>query len=1057
MTQIKYITGPLKSGKTAKVIQETVDVLRSGQVVGGILPSRDHLGYIKREILRSQPVLAPGQLFLGTFYAWAERILDECHYNFQTVQPAEEWLYLHDLLKQSLVSNYHSFSGYIQILQDIFKDFRESGLTLAELELLAKNSGERELIEWVRLFNKLRQNYRRSSAGPSGESLTIALEILKNKFKSNLGELLIIDGFYEFTPIQHKILQALTPLFTKTICTSIFDSSHPIYEYCQNRPGWLGSGETVMLSERTISSDPLRFLNSKLFKELIKHDNFTPPNAVSNWKNEWNTPVKIVQCPSRRSEIETAARTIKRWLSEGMNPAKIGITFRGSYDYRSLIKLIFPNFGIPVAMEVQNLLLSEPAQLITRIVNLNRENFSRPVFIDLLRLPVLQRFYGADLLQELEIYSSEWGLPSVKSDWTARCRQQIEYLQFVLQIDREENDRERRDAQLQIKHLQAIQPILTRLIEELSLPESAEWSEYHYLLIKILERYYPPDQPDEAQKILPIKSILERLVRLRDFHTKTSLEELAGILPHFLDTGENEATLSSSGILCANLMDARAWDVDGLILLGLIDGEFPAIHPENPLFRKDLRSRLNQLANQPIFAEAAFDLSEEKFLLYLLTTRVNQRLLITYPESDNKGRALPVSPFIDEILACQPANTNQKIVEWEAIPAGQVLPDSVNCGSDSDLLQIVLAEKTARKDIEKLVSLIDRKIFDELAINLNCERRRLAGDGIRNGVLPGLRFYPEFLAKPLSTTKIQNYVDCPFAYLCAHIWNIEISREPQIGLDALTEGLLIHKLLEQFVQDFLSGQPQNWSDFLEVADDSFLNGLIARIDTLFRPKLYFVPDLLWEQVLNNLMMGLRNFVEEERHYCPTGFAPILTEEMYALDSAFLIGNDPTLPVTITGKIDRIDHNASGERFLVIDYKRSSSGIIDIVNGAQSGAQFQIPLYLLILLKHRPNEQVGGAFYYSFNDGKRTRGFLVDSKLERTSELGLYDLNELLNKTQQNVTAILEQIYRGNFSLLRRNENRCRGNECDFYDLCRIASGQKNSHQQPATHSHQKRT
>ena len=253
--------------------------------------------------------------------------------------------------------------------------------------------------------------------------------------------------------------------------------------------------------------------------------------------------------------------------------------------------------------------------------------------------------------------------------------------------------------------------------------------------------------------------------------------------------------------------------------------------------------------------------------------------------------------------------------------------------------------------------------------------------------------YPECLSKPLSTTKIQNYVDCPFAYLCAHIWNIEISREPQIGLDALTEGLLIHKVLEQFVQDFLSGEPQSWSDFLEVADDSFLNGLIARIDTLFRTKLYFVPDLLWKQVLNNLMMGLRNFVEEERHYCPTGFAPILTEEMYALDNAFLIGNDPTLPVTITGKIDRIDHNASGKRFLVIDYKRSSSSIIDIVNGALSGQQLQIPLYLLILLKNRPNEQVGGAFYYSFNDGKRTRGFLVDSKLERRRN---WDCTTLMN-------------------------------------------------------------
>jgi len=1050
MTQIKYITGPLKSGKTAKVIQEAVNVLRSGQTVGGILPSREHIDYIKREILRGQPALAPGQLFLGTYYAWAERILNACHYSFLTIQSAEEWLKLHDILKQLSAANYHSFPGYIQILQNIFDDFRESGLTSAELESLAKNSGEQELTEWVRLFNKLQQTYRRDNAGPSGESLVIALELLKNKPKSNLGELLVIDGFYEFTPIQYKILQALTPFFSKTICTSIYDPSHPIYEYCQNRPGLLGSGETVTLPVRTISSDPLKSLNSSLFKEIIKPDDSATLNTVSKWKNEWNAPVKIVQCPGRRSEIETAARTIKRWLSEGMNPTRIGITFRGSYDYKSLIELILPSFGIPIATKAQNLLLSEPAQLITRIVNLNLENFSRPVFIDLLRLPVLRRFYGADLLQELEIYSTEWGLPSSKYDWITRCRQQLEYLQFVLQIGQDEDDRERRNAQLQIQDLQAIQPLLTRLIEELSLPESAEWGEYHLFFNKILERYYPPDQPDEVQTIKPIKLILEQLVRLRDSHTKTSLEELAGILLHFLDTGENEATLSPSGVLCANLMDTRAWDVDGLILLGLIDGEFPAIHPENPLFRKDLRSRLNQLANQSLFAESAFDLAEEKFLLYLLTTRVNQRILITYPEADNNGRALPVSPFIDEILACQPANTEQKIVEWEAIPAGQVLPDSVNCSSDSDLLQIVLAEKIAREDIEKLTDLIDRKIFAELSMRLNCELQRLAGDGIRNGVLPEQRFYPEFLAKPLSTTKIQNYVDCPFAYLCAHIWNIEVSREPQIGLDALTEGLLIHKVLEQFVQDFLCSQLQNWSDFLEEVDDDFLNGLIARINALFRPKLYFVPDLLWEQDLNNLKVGLRNFVEEERRYCRTGFVPILTEKMYTLNDAFRIGNDPASPVTITGKIDRIDRNSSGERFLVIDYKRSDSGIIDIVNGAQRGQQLQIPLYLLILLKNRPAEQVGGAFYYSFKDGKRTRGFLVDSKFEHTSGLTQSDLNELLDETQRNVTAILEQIYRGNFSLLMRNENRCRRNDCDFYDLCRIASSLKNSHQQPAT-------
>lgn len=372
------------------------------------------------------------------------------------------------------------------------------------------------------------------------------------------------------------------------------------------------------------------------------------------------------------------------------------------------------------------------------------------------------------------------------------------------------------------------------------------------------------------------------------------------------------------------------------------------------------------------------------------------------------------------------------------IPASRILPEPLTCGSEDDLLQNVLAENSTGRNFAKLAVLCDDKTLKLILIRLNNERGRLAGEGLRNGVLPNDRSYARFLSEPLSVTKIQNYVDCPFAYLCAHIWNIEIPGEPQIGLDAMTEGLLIHKTLEQFVKDFLSGKSRNWPDFLESANDDYINDLIHRLDSFFRPKLYFVPGLLWENTLSDLKVGLKRFIDTERRFSAMSFAPFQTEEQYYLqDEAWQFGNNPKIAITISGKIDRIDLNPNGDRFIVIDYKRSGSNITNIIEGAQSGRQFQIPLYLLMFWKENLSRQVGGAFYFSFKDGTRTRGFLVDTKFERTKTLTRSELDNLLAETRQRVAATLEQIYHGNFRLAPRNENRCQGNQCDFYDLCRV--------------------
>jgi len=212
----------------------------------------------------------------------------------------------------------------------------------------------------------------------------------------------------------------------------------------------------------------------------------------------------------------------------------------------------------------------------------------------------------------------------------------------------------------------------------------------------------------------------------------------------------------------------------------------------------------------------------------------------------------------------------------------------------------------------------------------------------------------------------------------------------------------------------------------------------------------FIPELLWEQILSDLQSGLRNFVEAERQFSPTGFAPVNTEQQYTLeDESLRIGDEKSVQAILKGKVDRIAHTGDGKRFLVIDYKRSGSSLMDIVKGVESSRQFQIPLYLLMVSHNSPAVRIGGAFYYSFMNGKRTRGFLVDpvgsraadrSESGRIQLLSQTDLDNLLEETRQRVADTLEQIYHGNFSLALRNKNRCRTKQCEFYDICMVEEG-----------------
>jgi ATP-dependent helicase/DNAse subunit B len=330
------------------------------------------------------------------------------------------------------------------------------------------------------------------------------------------------------------------------------------------------------------------------------------------------------------------------------------------------------------------------------------------------------------------------------------------------------------------------------LLDDITLPPAGNFGEYHTKLNEILERYFTDGSEAAAQQTEKIRAILQRLERIITFQENIGLNDLAGILSRFFESVKIPPETVQPGIYCNDLMDMRGLNFDGLILLGLVDGEFPANRAENALFRNDQRRAFNQRANAPIFTESGADLAEEKFLLYLLTSRVTQRLLVTYPEADNRGRVLPVSPFVNELLSCQSADKDTEAIKWEAIPAGQVLPETGAIASQNDLLQVIL---TGTDEMVNLISLVDQNYLTKIRVQQNNERQRLSGDGLRNGVLSNAKIFPEFFAAPLSVTKLQNYSDCRLP-ICAITSGKSTFGRPADRARSAGGRPLIHKTLE---------------------------------------------------------------------------------------------------------------------------------------------------------------------------------------------------------------------------------------------------------------------
>ena len=165
-------------------------------------------------------------------------------------------------------------------------------------------------------------------------------------------QLLIIDGFFDFTPVQGEILRQLIPLLPQTIVNLNHDDTNPeIFTPFQETIGQFESiakFDQVHIRDYIATGGTLAELRENLFNPLTSSD------EVSDEPEALVREIRYLECGDRDTEIRTIAREVKRLvLTENFDLADIALVVRQRATYGPTITRVMLEESLPCNLELR--------------------------------------------------------------------------------------------------------------------------------------------------------------------------------------------------------------------------------------------------------------------------------------------------------------------------------------------------------------------------------------------------------------------------------------------------------------------------------------------------------------------------------------------------------------------------------------------------------------------------------------------------------------------------------------------------------------------------------
>lgn len=846
------------------------------------------------------------------------------------------------------------------------------------------------------------------------ELINLSDSIFRNCFYENFYDvdLILTDGFNEFTLPEIKIINKLSNLKPIYISFDFYNGNDKIFSHLKNTFEKLKDfGFKELIDKRVYSNNR--------FKKIIREKLFITQNI-----ERVNYSDKIFElCGNKKDdEIELITSEIKRLIvEEKIKPANICVVFNQLQEYSEIVKDTFEKFGLPLNLtDRQSLDTSQPIVSIINFLEILETDFYykslfRALNSSFISLPDID-------INNLQFIANEFKIISGKNNW--------------LEILSLNNSNDFSESNLTLEHIKKGKEDFDKILNltssfenTFSIEEFIEKLEKLVVDLKIPFNILSSNVDQEINTralTIFLETIKEVLQLIKEEDGETKNYSIDYYLNHIRTISNwarfNVKEKSNYGILVTSIEEIRGLQFDYVFIGGLVEGNLPTKYSPQIFRASSFRKKAKE------------HYSKEKFLFYKALSSFNKKLYLSYYLSTDRSEVVK-SNFIEElnqlfiISKINEASFSNYLFTKEQIQINYNFIDETQVKLDKENIEKAILINNIRVN-----SPFEKSVYNGFIIS----DEKLLTDDIK-------KYFAELKEKQFSITQLEKYALCPYKYFVENILSIKTIEEPTEEIEPIELGRILHKILFEFYTSVrkqgITIQSCDEKTFKKLKDQLFEIAINNVEKSIFKaPTNFFEKEKILGIDGNFEQSILYQFLLEEsksNEFIPQFFEVSFGRLKKDDSDENLISEEPINidGIKLRGKIDRIEINEASKSFNVVDYKLS--GKKPTANNLNDGLSLQLPIYLLatkelLNKKYNENYSPNEMIIYSL---KYKEGEFGKQKVTIPKGKSIYDvITNATNYVKNYVNSIASAEFPIS-NLKNRKDVACKF--CNFNLICRV--------------------
>ena len=992
---VRFVIGRAGSGKTARCFNSIVEGLRAdplGSPIYWILPKQATF-QAERELTCATDLGGFCRARVLSFDLLGRDVLADCGAcaTAEVTDLGRQMVIGHLLRKhQPQLAFFGSAAhraGLAAELDDAFGEIERSGKTVADLlgvidDLHTTGPADieaRSLLTKLRDLHLLYEAYTTFLGQERVDLHRRATQVLASIERCSLfqGATVYVDGFYQFTDFERRILAVLGKIAKRVEITVLVDPDSPIVKNPHLQPDELSlfhtteetyrrlwftfSENDVLVDDPVVLRKVTRFAENPTLAGLEK-GLFAPSAKVT----KRSVGVELIEAFDRRAEVDAAARMIRRLTTRGgLRLRDIGVFLRDLEDYHELIDASFREHEIPYFVDRRRTAAHHPLLQLTRNAFLvAQQNWAHVPMMTILKtgLAGLQ----LDEADELENYVL---LHRIRGGdiW---AKQQPWEFRRELTLGSDEEDPAPAE-RIELRRINALRDTivdgLRPFVRKIQAAEKLTVREIVGELFALFERFKVRrtitywinkaeaegkfEQRGEHEQVwTELVDLFDQMIDLLG-DEQVTLEDFLEILDSGLDRFDLALTPPTVDQVIVGQIDrTRSPQLRAAILLGVNEGVFPRLARPDSILSDAERRTLRERSIE-IEPDTERRLLNETLFGYIAFTRASDRLFITRSMSDDAGRPMGPSPFWRRVVQLCPD------APIDAIPRDQQLAPP-RIGTPRQLVTSLM-HWVRNLDGNDVPSSDDwPALYDWLATHECCDDmidvmrfRAWKALSYANVATLGQDVAADLFRSPLnaSVSRIETFATCPFKHFVRY--GLQLREREAEEVTALDLGNIYHQILERLVKQMLQSR-QDWTELSPAACEETIRTCARDVGKALRGELmlssarnkYLLSRI--ERTLGQVVAGQR--AAAQRNKLKPAFAELAFGRSDGRSQlpAFSVKTPRGNELLLHGKIDRVDLVENSAEFAIYDYKLTGNTLS--LERVYYGISLQLLTYLLVL-------------------------------------------------------------------------------------------------------------